>query len=152
MKKTLAAIAALLTIYSSAFAAQPPGVLTSHPHHSHNSSSHRVHVGSSHHMHTPTGNRVRMTPTHGQTGPVGGRMSSMHHGHHHSSVHVKPRVYVRTSLPPPPHWRYAGYYVRPYGYRSVWYGYPVSYYYRYPYGVYYRRYYASPGIHISVRL
>lgn len=29
---------------------------------------------------------------------------------------------------------------------------PVSYYYRYPYGVYYRRYYASPGIHISVRL
>ena len=29
---------------------------------------------------------------------------------------------------------------------------PVPYYYRYPYGVYYRRYYASPGIHISVRL
>ena len=31
-------------------------------------------------------------------------------------------------------------------------GYPVPYYYRYPYGVYYRGYYASPGIHISVRL
>ena len=84
---------------------------------------------------------------------VGGRMSSMHHGYRHSSVHVGPRVYVRPSLPPPPRWRYAGYYARPYGYRAVWYGYPVPYYYyRYPYGVYYRRYYASPGIHISVRL
>ena len=152
MKKALAVAAILLTFSSSAFAAPPPGVSSSHPHHSHISSSHRVHVGPSHHMHTPTGNRVRMTPTHGQTGPVGGRMSSMHHGYRHSSVHVGPRVYVRPSLPPPPRWRYACYYVRPYGYRAVWYGYPVPYYYRYPYGVYYRRYYASPGIHISVRL
>ena len=152
MKKVLAVAAILLTFSSSAFAAPPPGVSSSHPHHSHISSSHRVHVGPPHPMHTPTGNRVRMTPTHGQTGPVGGRMSSMHHGHRHSSVHVGPRVYVRPSLPPPPRWRYAGYYARPYGYRAVWYGYPVSYYYRYPYGVYYRRYYASPGIHISVRL
>lgn len=151
MKKALAVAAILLTFGSSAFAAPPPGASTGHPHHSHISSSHRVHVGPPHPMHTPTGNRVRMTPTHGQTGPVGGRMSSMHHGHRHSSVHVGPRVHVRPSLPPPPRWRYAGYYVRPCGYRAVWYGYPVSYYYRYPYGVYYRRYYA-PGIHISVRL
>ena len=88
MKKALAVAAILLTFSSSAFAAPPPGVSSSHPHHSHISSSHRVHVGPSHPMHTPTGNRVRMTPTHGQTGPVGGRMSSMHHGHRHSSVHV----------------------------------------------------------------
>ena len=119
MKKALAVAAILLTFGSSAFAAPPPGVSSSHPHHSHISSSHRVHVGPSHHMHTPTGNLVRMTPTHGQTGPVGGRMSSMHHGHHHSSVHVGPRVHVRPSLPPPPRWRYAGYYVRPYGYRAA---------------------------------
>ena len=156
MKKVLAVAAVLLTFSTSAFAAPPLGAFTGHPHHSHISSSHRVHVGPPHPMHTPTGNRVRMTPTHGQTGPVGGRMSSMHHGYHHSrptsSVHVGPRVYVRPSLPPPPRWRYAGYYARPYGYRAVWYGYPVPYYYRYPYGVYYRRYYASPGIHISVRL
>ena len=114
MKKVLAVAAVLLTFSTSAFAAPPPGAFSGHPHHSHISSSHRVHVGPPHPMHTPTGNRVRMTPTHG--------------------------------------WRYAGYYARPYGYRAVWYGYPVPYYYRYPYGVYYRRYYASPGIHISVRL
>ena len=95
MKKVLAVAAVLLTFSTSAFAAPPPGAFTGHSHHSHISSSHRVHVGPPHPMHTPTGNRVRMTPTHGQTGPVGGRMSSMHHGHRHSSVHVGPRVYVR---------------------------------------------------------
>ena len=117
MKKALAVAAVLMTFSTSAFAAPPPGAFTGHPHHSHISSSHRVHVGPSHPMHTPTGNRVRMTPTHGQTGPVGGRMSSMDHGYRHCSVHVGPRVYVRPSLPPPPRWRYAGYYARPYGYR-----------------------------------
>ena len=100
MKKALAVAAILLTFSTSAFAAPPPGAFTGHTHHSHISSSHRVHVGPPHPMHTPTGNRVRMTPTHGQTGPVGGRMSSMHHGHRHSSVHVGPRVYMRPSLPP----------------------------------------------------
>ena len=52
MKKALAVAAILLTFGSSAFAAPPPGASTGHPHHSHNSSSHRVHVGPSHPMHT----------------------------------------------------------------------------------------------------
>ena len=173
MKKTLAAVAALLTLSSSAFAAPSPGVFTSQrpP----VSSSHRVHVSNSQRMHTPTGNRVRMTPTHGQLEPVGGRMSSMPHGHRRegsASIHVGPppgprsgprydRNYVRPSLtfhryyhsvppPPPPRWRYAGYYGRPYGY-SVWYGYPIAYY-GYPCSVIYGRYYVRPGVRISVRL
>ena len=164
MKKTLAAVAALITISSSAFAALPPGVFTSQrpP----TASSHRVHVNPSHPVHTPTGNRVRMTPTHGQIGPVGGRMSSTAHRHvgqppvyrkvgpspgpHYDHVYVRPSlISYRYYRPlPPPRWRYVGYYGRPY---SVWYGYPVAYY-GYPYGVYYGRYYATPGVSISVRI
>ena len=218
MKKTLAAVAALLTISSSAFAALPPGVFTSQKpagpasrppvsthrvhvssyqpmdtitnrvhvtsYHPVNTVTNRVHVTSSQpvhaglqHMHTPTGNRVRMTPTHGELEPVGGRMSSTARVSHHggpasASIHVGPppgppagtrydRNYVRPSLPPhryyhpvlppPPRWRYAGYYGRPYGYSSVWYGYPVAYY-GYPYRVFYGRYYVRPGIRISVRI
>ena len=128
MKKPLAAAAALLTISASAFAALPPGVFTSQrpagppPHHSHVTSSQRVHVGPSQFTHTPTGNRVRMTNPHGHTGPVGGRMSSgsfRHAGPSSATVHVGPpagparrhigpvsgprydRNYVRPSLPPP---------------------------------------------------
>ena len=173
MKKTLAAVAALLTISSSAFAALPPGVFTSQKpagpaYHPPVSSSYRVHVNPSHHTHTPTGNRVRMTPTHGQLGPVGGHMSSTAHHHvgqppvyrkvgpspgpHYDHVYVRSSLpsyhYYRPLPPPPPRWRYAGYYSRPY---SVWYGYPVACY-GYPYGVYYGRYYAAPGVSISVRI
>ena len=202
MKKTLAAVAALLTISSSAFAALPPGVFTSQkpagPASRPPVSTHRVHVSSyqpmntvtnrvhitssqpvhtgSQRMHTPTGNRVRMTPTHGELGPVGGRMSSTARVFHHggpASVHVGPppgpsagtrydRNYVRPSLPthiyyypvpppPPPRWRYAGYYGRPYGYSSIWWGVPVAYY-GYPYGVFYGRYYVRPAIRVSVRI
>ena len=202
MKKTLAAAAALLTISSSAFAALPPGVFTSQkpagPASRPPVSTHRVHVSSyqpmntvtnrvhitssqpvhagSQRMHTPTGNRVRMTPTHGELGPVGGRMSSTARVSQHggsASVHVGPppgppagtrydRNYVRPSLPthiyyypvpppPPPRWRYAGYYGRPYGYSSIWWGVPVAYY-GYPYGVFYGRYYTRPGIRVSVRI
>lgn len=155
MKKTLAAAAALMILCTSGsvFAALPPGVFTSQRPPAH-ISSHRVHVNPSHRMHTPTGNRVRMTPTHGQTGPAGGRMSSMHHGYRHAGPPPGPhysRVYVRPSLPP--RWRHAGYYSghywRPYGGYIV--AYPVGYYYGYPY---YRGwgYYARPGVRISVRL
>ena len=162
MKNALAAAAALMIICSSGsvFAALPPGVFTSQRPPAHIASSHRVHVNPSHRMHTPTGNRVQMTPTHGQNGPVGGRMASIHHGHHHGGPRHD-RVYVRPSLSPyryhrpvpPPRWRYAGYYRdrywRPYGGYIV--AYPVGYYYGYPY---YGRwgYYARPGIRISVRL
>ncbi len=162
MKKTLAAAAALLTISSSAFAAMPTGVFTSQQptgpssHVSHMSSSRRIHVDPLRRMHTPTGNRVRMTPAHGQTGPVGGRMSSMPHSCRHvgpssATVHVGrssvsmsgsrySRNYVRPSLVsryrycplPPPRWRYAGYYSghywHPYRFRSVWYRYPTACY------------------------
>ncbi len=132
----------------------------------HTASSHRVHVNPSHPVHTPTGNRVRMTPTHGQIGPVGGRMSSTAHRHvgqppvyrkvgpspgpHYDHVYVRPSlISYRYYRPlPPPRWRYVSYYGRPY---SVWYGYPVAYY-GYPYGVYYGRYYATPGVSISVRI
>ena len=153
MKKTLAATAALLAFCSFALAAPPPGTV----------SSQRIHVSPSQRMHTPIHNRVRMTPSHGQLGPVGGRMSSMPNSYHHdrpssAHVHVHPshtRVYVRPSLPlrhyyrplPPPlpiH-RYR------YGYSSVWWGHPVAYY-GYPYGVYYGRYYARPSVHIGIRL
>ena len=153
MKKTLAATAALLTFCSFAFAAPPPGTFNSQ----------RIHVSPSQRMNTPIHNRVRMTPSHGQLGPVGGRMSSMPNIYHHdrpssAHVHVHPshtRVYVRPSLPlhhyyrplPPPlpiH-RYR------YGYSSVWWGHPVAYY-GYPYGVYYGRYYARPSVHIGIRL
>ena len=172
MKKILAAAAVLLSMSSSAFAALPPGVFTGQrpP----VSGSHRVHVSNSQHMHTPTGNRVRMTPSHGQMGPVGGRMSSMPNsyrpgGSASASVHAGPshgprydRVYVRPSLPPhryyrplpppqPSRWRYAGYYARPYRYSTIWYGYPLSYY-GYPCSFYYGSYYAAPGVSISVRL
>lgn len=149
MKKTLAATAVLLTVCSSSFAALPPGVFTSQ----------RVHVSNSQPVHTPTHNRVRMTPSHGQMGPIGGRMSSMPPGGP-SSAHVRvssppARVYVRPPLPlhryyrplpapPPPRW-YS------YGYGSVWWGYPVAYY-NYPYGVYYGRYYAGPGIRIGISI
>ena len=190
MKKTVAAAAALLTVSTSAFAALPPGVFTSQrpagsPPYSHVSSSQRVHVGPSQFTHTPTGNRVRMTPTYGQTGPVGGRMSSSsfrHGGPSSATIHVGPppgpasrhigpvsgprydRNYVRPSLPLPyyrpilppplPRWRYAGYYSghywRPYGYRSVWFGYPIAYY-GYP-GFFSGSYYARPGVRISVRI
>ena len=153
MKKTLAATAALLTFCSFAFAAPPPGTFNSQ----------RIHVSPSQRMNTPIHNRVRMTPSHGQLGPVGGRMSSMPNSYHHdrpssAHVHVHPshtRVYVKPSLPlrhyyrplPPPlpiH-RYR------YGYSSVWWGHPVAYY-GYPYGVYYGRYYARPSVHIGIRL
>ena len=153
MKKTLAATAALLTFCSFAFAAPPPGTFNSQ----------RIHVSPSQRMNIPIHNRVRMTPSHGQLGPVGGRMSSMPNSYHHdrpssAHVHVHPshaRVYVRPSLPlrhyyrplPPPlpiH-RYR------YGYSSVWWGHPVAYY-GYPYGVYYGRYYARPAVHIGIRL
>ena len=179
MKKTLAAAAALLTISSSAFAALPPGVFTSQkpagPASRPPVSTHRVHVSSYQPMNTVT-NRVRMTPTHGELGPVGGRMSSTARVFHHggpASVHVGPppgpsagtrydRNYVRPSLPthiyyypvpppPPPRWRYAGYYGRPYGYSSIWWGVPVAYY-GYPYGVFYGRYYVRPAIRVSVRI
>ena len=181
MKKTLAATTAFLTICSSAFAALPPGVFTSQkpagpaPHPPFVSSQ-RVHVNPSQRFHTPTGNRVRMTPTHGELGPVAGRMSSTARVSHHggpASVHVGTppgpasgprydRVYVHPSLPPhhyyhpvpplpPPRWRYAGYYRRPYGYSSVWFGYPIAYY-GYPYSIYYSGYYVRPGVRISVRL
>lgn len=183
MKKTLAAVAALLTISSSAFAALPPGVFTSQKptgpaYRPPVISSHRVHVNPSQRMNTPTGNRVHMTPTHGELGPVGGRMSSTSYSYRHgepasASIHVGPppgpasgprydRVYVRPSLPPhhyyrpvpplpPPRWRYAGYYGRPCGYSSVWWGSPITYY-GYPFSVYYSGYYVRPGIRISVRL
>ena len=97
MKKTLAATAALLAFCSFALAAPPPGTV----------SSQRIHVSPSQRMYTPIHNRVRMTPSHGQLGPVGGRMSSMPDGYHHDRpssghVYVRPshaRVYVRPSLP-----------------------------------------------------
>ena len=171
MKKAFAAAATLMIICSSGsvFAALPPGVFTSQRPSVPVTSSHRIHVNPSHRMHTPTGNRVRMTPAQGQTGPVGGRMSSMPHGDRHrgtssASVYADPppglrydRVYVRPSLPPhhyyrplpPPLWRYAGYYWRPYGGYIV--AYPAGYYYGYPY---YGRWgcYIRPGVRISVRL
>lgn len=162
MKKTLAAAAALLTISASAFAALPPGVFTSQrpagppPHHSHVTSSQRVHVGPSQFTHTPTGNRVRMTNPHGHTGPARRHIGPV-------SGPRYDRNYVRPSLPPPyyrpipplppPRWRYAGYYSghywRPY-YRSVWFGYPIAYY-GYP-GIYPGVCYVRPGVRISVRL
>lgn len=110
MKNALAAAAALMIICSSGsvFAALPPSVFTSQRPPAHIASSHRVHVNPSHRMHTPTGNRVRMTPTHGQNGPVGGRMASIHHGHHHGGPRHD-RVYVRPSLPP---YRYHRRYLR----------------------------------------
>ena len=150
MKKTLAATAALLTFCSFAFAAPPPGTFNSQ----------RIHVSPSQRMHTPIHNRVRMTPSHGQLGPVGGRMSSMPDGYHNvrpssAHVHAHPshaRVYVRPSLPLchyyrplPPVYRYH------YEYSPVWRGYPMAYY-SYPYRAYYRRYYARPVIHIGIRL
>jgi len=180
MNKTLAVAmvsvsTALLTISTSAFAAPPSGAGQRSPsHQAAVASSQRIHVGPSQPMHTSTGNRVRMTSTHGQTGPAGGRMSSMPNVHRHggsgtASVRMVPppngprydRNYVRPSLAPcyygplppplPSRWRYTGYYGRPYGYRSVWYGYPLAYY-GYPYGVYYSGYYVRPGITISVRI
>ncbi len=184
MKKTLAAAAALLTISSSAFAALPTGVFTAQKppglssHSSHVSSSRRVHIDPFRQTRTAVGNRVRMTPVHGETGPVGGRMSSMHHSYRHggpssATVHVGPahglrsgprydRNYVRPSLVPcyryhplpPPRWRYAGYYSghywHPYRFSSVWYGHPIV---RYGYPVFFRGgWYARPGVHISIRI
>ena len=123
MKKTLAAAAALLTISASAFAALPPGVFTSQrpagppPHHSHVTSSQRVHVGPSQFTHTPTGNRVRMTNPHGHTGPVGGRMSSgsfRHGGSSSATVHVGPPAGpARHHIGPVSGPRYDRNYVRP---------------------------------------
>ncbi len=184
MKKTLATVAALLTISSSAFAALPTGVFTAQKppgalsHSSHMSASRRVHVDPFRQRHTAVGNRVRMTPVHGATGPVGGRMSSMHHSYRHggpssATVHVGPahglrsgqrydRNYVRPSLVPryryhplpPPRWRYAGYYSgrywHPYRFTSVWYGHPIVHY---GYPVFFRGgWYARPGVHIRIRI
>lgn len=155
MKKTLAVAAALAAICTSVLAAPPPG----------NFNSHRVHVSGSPGMHTPIHNRVRMTPSHGHTGPVGGRMSSMPHpGNpaYHAPGSRSARIYVRPSLPPhhysrplpppPPRRRYRGYYsYYPYGYSPVWWaGSPI--YYGIPYGTWYNAYYTRPGVRISVRL
>ena len=150
MKKTLAATTALLTICTTAFAALPPGPL----------SSRHVHVNPSHRMHTPVQNRVHMTPQHGASSRIGGRFSSdsrvNRHNHFPSGRYVRPSLpahhYYRPSPPPPPpHWRYRGYYSghywHPYRISSVWYGAPIA-----CYGYPYYGYYAHPGVHVSVRL
>ncbi|HBX75468.1 MAG: hypothetical protein IJ858_07215 [Acidaminococcaceae bacterium] len=112
-------------------------------------------------MHTPTGNRVRMTPQHGASVHVGGRMSSMRSpisgGSGYVRPSIRPRHYYRPVVPLPlSRWHrsgyYSGHYWRPYGYTSLsvvypsgYYGYPVAYY-GYPVWGY------GPGVRISVRL
>ena len=128
--------------------------------------SYRIHVspGSGGHgsgLHTPTGNRVRMTPQHGASVHVGGRMSSMRSpisgGSGYVRPSIRPRHYYRPVVPLPlSRWHrsgyYSGHYWRPYGYTSFsvvypsgYYGYPVAYY-GYPVWGY------GPGVRISVRL
>jgi len=115
MNKTLAVAmvsvsTALLTISTSAFAAPPSGAGQRSPsHQAAVASSQRIHVGPSQPMHTSTGNRVRMTSTHGQTGPAGGRMSSMPNVHRHGGSGT---ASVRM-VPPPNGPRYDRNYVRP---------------------------------------